>query len=220
MPICICPECSKPHKIPVKNLGLKGRCTQCRAIFTLIEHQDAPRPVAAPVFVPPPQPVPDPEPAFEPDTFSLRHPEPPAPPAVPKPPEPEEPAEDAWMDEIDFNDEDDAPGPSKGRKSGPRGEVASLPRRPALTIIATVYTVVGGLFLLIAIGTCIMGVMALIRADTPQQGAIAATFVATLVPVFAGCIVTAVSCIAFGEVIHWGIAIESRLHEISKNQIR
>jgi hypothetical protein len=95
--------------------------------------------------------------------------------------------------------------------------VTSLPRRPALSIIASVYTVVGCLFLLVAIGSCAVGVLAMIRAATPQQSAMAATFVATLVPVFGVCIVTAVSCIAVGEAIHWGIAIEARLYEISKN---
>lgn len=218
MPICICPECSKPHKIPAKNLGLKGRCTQCRAIFSLVENKPEPSPAPTPEFVPPPPPEPDPEPEFEADTFSLRLPEPPAPPVLPQPSEPKE-ASDAWMDDLDF-DEDDAPDASKGRKPGPRGEVASLPKRPALTIVATVYTVVGCFFLLIAVGTCVVGVLALSRAVTPQQSAMAATFVASLIPVFVACVMGAVSCIAFGEAIHWGIAIEARLHEISKNVSR
>lgn len=238
MPICICPQCSKSHKIPAKNLGLKGRCTGCKAIFDLVEHSEPPvetPPPAPPVEVkiqpgpisPPLFSIPDdaePTAAPQSETFSLRMPVAPPPP----PPQRELPAEsvidDEWGDieEEAFEDDESPPAlPGKGKIGKPaRGDVAPLRSRPALTIIATVYTVVGVLFLIVAIAVFVGGVVALMQGGTPRDKAVSASFVATLIPVFVGSLLTAVFCIACGEVIRWGIAIEARLHEISKHLSR
>lgn len=35
MPVCICPECSRSHKVPEKILGTKARCVHCGTVFRL-----------------------------------------------------------------------------------------------------------------------------------------------------------------------------------------
>lgn len=213
MPVCICPECSKSHKIPAKNLGLKGRCTQCKFIFDLIEQPEASEPKLEPVFTLPDPPSPPAN--FEPDTFSLRLPEssPPVPPAVPPDDfetEPQETPDDDWLSGLE-----DAEDPSQ-RKSpltGKRGnETAALPTRGALAIFATVYRIIG---LLIIVGLGILLLFGFVVAATKGPGHAIAFLMGTL-PIMAGAGFAALASIATAELIRMAIGVEARLYEISK----
>ena len=81
MPRCVCPHCSHSHKVPAKNLGMKGRCKSCHAIFSLVaeleEIETRPTPDAELQSLPEaPEPEPEPEEqSEEPEAVALEQPE-------------------------------------------------------------------------------------------------------------------------------------------------
>lgn len=207
MPVCICPECEKPHKIPAKNLGLKGRCTQCRAIFELIEQQPAPAaPPPPPVVVPP---VPDAGPDDF-DTFSLRLPDPPAA-AAPEPISEEVSSDDEfdWSEEIE-EDRDETHQQRVG-KTGGRVAVEPLPRRIAFEIIARWIWFIAVFELVCSAACIVLGLMA-IAGQSRAWPVLIGSGVSGLV--------SGVIILGMSEALSMARAVEQRLYEISKNVSR
>jgi hypothetical protein len=144
------------------------------------------------------------------DTFSLRLPDPPAPPPLPKTPEPEESADDAWMEEIEFDDEDPvAATPSKKPRKGEG--VAALPRRIALEIIARWLWFIAAIEIVGAAVCIVLGLVGL---------AIDSRFWFILITSGVSGLFSGVLILGMSELLSMARAVEQRLHEISENLSR
>jgi len=205
MPVCICPQCSKSHKIPAKNLGLKGRCTECKHVFLLVE--DAPAAVEPPCIA---QPAPADEIASMswPDAFSI--------PAVAPPPAPEPEASEG---DSEFDWEESPDGTTEEASNIPTHRVAfvaKLENRPALIAISNVFRILGILCFvgaLLVFGACLFSL-----AMTKMNAWIGVVILFT--PSVLGCIFSGVMMFAARELIQMARSVEERLHEISKNVSR
>lgn len=208
MPQCICPKCLKSHSIPTKNLGLMGRCTQCKNIFRLeIEPKSLPT-------LPPTTLVRD-----EPDAYAT----------VPSSwqetvvreksslidvPKLQEENQGNEFDELEDAQEEPRSMPPTGTLNRRTVNVASLPERPALLALATVYRVSGLILIAVAVFVLCAGMYGFWN---PEARSSMPAFILFFVPSSIGCTVFAIIAFATREMILLARSVEERLHEISRN---